>query len=314
MSIFVGGLLAARAVVQSLGLRSTREAIANLGSDATPDFLQLAIDAAATYVIRYGILFALAFAAAYLFARHRLSDYGFRSVRGDHVLDAVVAAALIIIPAEWIQFVSDRWFRDNKPVMWKLINRVEWDWKFWTYMAVSSYIVVPLVEEVTFRGWMQTRFRFAFGSGTACILTSLIFAVSHTQYIGTNALSVALLIGTLFGAIVIGDLRERSGSLLPPILTHAILNVPSRGFGSLAMIAASIAVLIVLRKRAAVLLRRILDLLVGIRWSEVGWSAAVIVIIALVVLEFRNYAILVAALALAASLLLYNAPPQRSSE
>ena len=80
------------------------------------------------------------------------------------------------------------------------------------------------------------------------------------------------------------------------------------------MIAASIAVLIVLRKRAAVLLRRILDLLVDIRWSEVGWSAAVIVIIALVVLKFRNYAILVAALALAVSLLLYNAPPQRSSE
>jgi membrane protease YdiL (CAAX protease family) len=316
LAIFVGGLLTARWVTQSLGLRSSKEYIATLPAHAMPDLLRLAPEVAAGQLIRYGILLLLAFVVGYWRAGHKLREYGI-TLAGpwrDHLQNGIAATALIAIPAELIQLASTRFFAEDRPAAWRLIDRVPWDWKFWLYMAISSYLLMPIVEELTFRGWMQTRLTSTFGSASAIVLTAVVFTVSHTQYIGANVLSAALLIGTLFGAVVSGVLRDISGSLAPPILAHALLNVPTRGAGSLAVIAVSLAVIIVLRGRVAELLRHAVAAFQKVRWIELAWSAAVIVAIAAVVLAFRRYAMMIAAVAAIVSVLLYNAPPQRNRE
>jgi len=312
MAVFIGGLLAGRAVVQWLGLHSLRESITSRPSNALPDLLHLAGEVTAGYAVRYGILLTIAFASGFWLARYRLRDYGVTSggrLR-EHVQNGIAAAALTAIPGELIQLASAH--SSSRPDIWRLIDRVPWDWKFWLYMAASSYVVVPILEELTFRGWMQTRLASAFGTASAIVLTSIVFAVSHTQYLGANALAIALLLGTLFGAVVLGVLRDMSGSIVPAIVAHALLNVPTRAAGSVAVIVLSAVIVVICRKRVMGLLSGVVETIRGARWLDLAWGAAVIVVIAAIVLAFRAYAIVVALVAAAISLLLYNAPPHRS--
>ncbi len=84
----------------------------------------------------------------------------------------------------------------------------------------------PIVEELLFRGCMQGVLirrtwgrRTIIGLSTANLLTSIVFVIAH---IPTHPLLWALLV--LFPSLVFGILRERSGSVIPPIAIHIFYN------------------------------------------------------------------------------------------
>lgn len=84
----------------------------------------------------------------------------------------------------------------------------------------------PIVEELLFRGCLQgVLARRAWGRRTvtgislANLLTSILFIGAH---IPTHSLLWALL--TLFPSLVFGVLRDRSGSVVPPIAIHVFYN------------------------------------------------------------------------------------------
>ena len=85
---------------------------------------------------------------------------------------------------------------------------------------VANFLVVvavaPLVEEVTYRGIGFAAVRSAWGSRVAIVVTAVAFGLAH-------GLFVALPILTLFG-LVLAVVRERTASLYPPILLHALFN------------------------------------------------------------------------------------------
>lgn len=84
----------------------------------------------------------------------------------------------------------------------------------------------PIVEELLFRGclqgWLFThewgRQSFV-GISIANLLTSVVFSGAH---LATHSLSWALL--TLFPSLLFGVLRDRFGSVLPPLALHIIYN------------------------------------------------------------------------------------------
>jgi membrane protease YdiL (CAAX protease family) len=88
---------------------------------------------------------------------------------------------------------------------------------------VSLVIIPPLTEEIVMRGFMFTglRARFAFWPATAVV--SLLFALAHLGGAAEGVLWVAAL-DTLVLSVVLCWLRERSGSLWPPIGLHFIKN------------------------------------------------------------------------------------------
>ena len=89
-------------------------------------------------------------------------------------------------------------------------------------MISSAVIVAPLLEEIFFRGLVQTTLLELFGRKrrwTAILLASLAFVVPH---IGTGAWHV--LPGLLVLAMLLGWLYERTGSLLPCVLAHIAFN------------------------------------------------------------------------------------------
>lgn len=80
----------------------------------------------------------------------------------------------------------------------------------------AAVIVAPIVEETFFRGALYTAFRGRMGVWPAVFLSSAIFAVIHPLPGG--------FLPILALACVLALLRERTGSLLPCMVCHAVYN------------------------------------------------------------------------------------------
>ena len=89
------------------------------------------------------------------------------------------------------------------------------------FLVFTAVILAPLVEEMTFRGVLQTSFmRLLNGQRwIAIVLTAAVFSVIHGNVVPTHGLVPLFVLGVMWGA-----LYERTGSLLTPILAHAVFN------------------------------------------------------------------------------------------
>ena len=80
-----------------------------------------------------------------------------------------------------------------------------------------AVVIAPLLEEMLFRGVLQTVIRSYVGRPWfAIVITSILFAMVHENYEHWPALFVL--------ATGLGYLYERSGSLFQPIFMHALFN------------------------------------------------------------------------------------------
>lgn len=89
-------------------------------------------------------------------------------------------------------------------------------------VIISAVVIAPLAEEFFFRrvlqGWLEKR--CAGHPGVAVLIASAIFAAAHREQ--------GLAFVPLFPlAIVLGVITERTGSILPAVLLHALFNAVS---------------------------------------------------------------------------------------
>jgi uncharacterized protein len=100
----------------------------------------------------------------------------------------------------------------------------------WLHMLSLPFFMAvlwqPIIEELLFRGCLQGWLlmygwgpRSLIGISIANILTSLVFAGAH---LATHSLPWAL--STLFPSLLFGVLRDRFGSILPPLALHIVYN------------------------------------------------------------------------------------------
>jgi membrane protease YdiL (CAAX protease family) len=98
-------------------------------------------------------------------------------------------------------------------------------------LALSQILVVAVPEEVFFRGYLMSRFEARFPSrsrlwgaavGWPLLLTSLLFAVGHFL-VDLQPARLAV----FFPALAFGWMRNRSGSVAPGALFHALCNLLS---------------------------------------------------------------------------------------
>lgn len=106
-------------------------------------------------------------------------------------------------------------------------------------LAVHQLLDVALPEEVFFRGYLQTRLNHAFGRpltafgarwGLGLPLAAILFALCHLVFGDVTQLKV------FFFGVFAGWLRERTDSVVAPILYHAagniLLEIMALGFRS----------------------------------------------------------------------------------
>ena len=103
-----------------------------------------------------------------------------------------------------------------------------------TAFLVSVVVMGPLVsgvtEEAGFRGYMQRGLE-RFGSGTAIVVTAIIFALVH----GVHGIEMLLFLGVgiFMAGIVYGLLAYHSGSILPGMVVHFLGNLAFTWFALL---------------------------------------------------------------------------------
>ncbi len=86
-------------------------------------------------------------------------------------------------------------------------------------------LLVPIIEECIFRGIIQPFInsklsKYLLGISVGNIVASMIFSLMHL-FTASVAISVLMFIPSIF----LGYLRDKSGSIIPSIFTHAIFNV-----------------------------------------------------------------------------------------
>jgi membrane protease YdiL (CAAX protease family) len=138
-------------------------------------------------VWKWGILSALSFVA--------ITQTGF-----------VVTFRIIDFPAE---IFTDEYYFDAMPI-----------WLAWLYIIMSS-LVAGICEEVGLRGYMQVPLEKQYGPVAAIVIVSIVFLVIHLH----QAWAIPILFHVMMISVLLGILAYASGSLLPSILGHTVMDI-----------------------------------------------------------------------------------------
>jgi membrane protease YdiL (CAAX protease family) len=92
-------------------------------------------------------------------------------------------------------------------------------------LAALSIALVAPAEEFLYRGVIQGRLRWSFGSVGAVVASSVLFGAIHLgNYRGDPAAVVSGAVVIACGGLVFGTLYERTRNLAVPIVAHAVYN------------------------------------------------------------------------------------------
>lgn len=99
-------------------------------------------------------------------------------------------------------------------------------WQFWLFAGILSYAVIPVLEELLFRGYYQRRLAEDWGDGPAILAVACLFTLSHKQYLIANTYNLTMIPSLFCIAVGLGVVFAWTRSLVPSIIAHAIINIP----------------------------------------------------------------------------------------
>ena len=226
--LLVASALLARVVLERSGYSrgaandAIMQATGPLWGTATKAFLVV-------LVVRWGMLLL---AAGWLArwrgysALHPVDDTG-RWPLWKGIMLGIAVGAVLVFPSAFTRYAH---FvirpLGTTPAVWELMNRVPWTASFWVYMAVSSFALVPIVEEIFFRGYVLGALNLLFERRTAILLSAVLFCAVHGQYLRPDAFSVFNSAMVLAGGVVLAWLVYTTRSLVPAMAEHAFANLP----------------------------------------------------------------------------------------
>lgn len=194
-----------------------------------PDFTEVARVNAEFFAYQYGGVVAVLLLLGLVRGRLKVRDLGLSRGRrslGQLIVMGIVAGAVANI-ASTIIFAGKELFElGNDTPFWWALDRVDWDWDLWLFMAVGSYALVPIVEEFAYRGGMLGSLARAFAPGAALLGIGILFAVMHSQYWSIGPIGIITLFSVVYAGAIFGYVFLRTGSLLPAIIAHAMVNIP----------------------------------------------------------------------------------------
>lgn len=108
---------------------------------------------------------------------------------------------------------------------WNNIREASLSTAFYVDMLATSIIVPPLVEEIMARGYMRLRLVESYGRVSGVILTGLVFALAHGKFVSTDPLLAIFMVVLIISSIAWAYIAQTSGSLIPPMIAHAMTNL-----------------------------------------------------------------------------------------
>lgn len=205
-----------------------------------------------------------------------------------YILAGILLFAFSELPAQILALLNLIRPLGEQTVWREAIYKISWNsLEFWLLMAVGSFGLVPILEELFYRGYVQTRFEEDFGAPTAILATTVLFALSHSQYYILNAYNLGMLAAILLSTLAFGYLFYRTRSLLVTIIPHVLINIPVKGVIQWALPALMLFVCFLARKEIYKYLSDFMQLMYDMpdKWR----NGAVIVIVALFAIGYALF-------------------------
>src|SRR5579884_290170 len=161
-----------------------------------------------TLMVIYGAYFALIVPINWWYRRRGRAAYGL--TRAGHTWKALIAAALATaVLTQWpvvLHTLVDAVHPLGAMEPWRqAFFDMSWRrWQFWLFAGILSYAVIPVVEELIFRGYYQRRLAEDWGDGPAIIATACFFTFAHPQYLIANAYNVTMILSLFCVALGLG--------------------------------------------------------------------------------------------------------------
>jgi hypothetical protein len=130
------------------------------------------------------------------------------------ILFVIIVQASFVITFRLVDFPSEKFTAD-----YKILDSMPL-WVAWAILVMGS-IVAGICEETGFRGYMQTPLEKKYNPLTAIIITSVMFTIIHFS----RSWAVPILPHIFFASTLLGILAYKTGSILPGIIGHSILDI-----------------------------------------------------------------------------------------
>lgn len=290
--LLAGLSIVAAQLAPLLGLATRADRDALLFGEAGPQWLPAAIAETEWLSLRFGLTLLIAWAiAAWRGGPTRreasLSTGGQSPLKLIGIGIGVCLVMFIPIRAAMaIDFYVP--LGDHTP-MWDLFPQNEMTWEFWVFMAASSFVIVPIVEELFFRAYMLGRFRENFSAGGAAILTTVLFWVAHGQYLTGDPYLSFHSVMLFIGAFIMAWVTLKTGSVIPALSAHVLFNVPGQFAWHAGWVVAALIVLVAWRRTAWAYAKDMIALLASTReWIFLLTAALVIVALAFAIRSDPN--------------------------
>lgn len=189
-----------------------------LNPGATVDPVEL-VYACTDQISLFSAIATLVILAAFFLLRRKnpLREVGFRATRGRFVFAAIAITPLLYLAVTFVLgLLPAAWMEDYADASAALSQTG-------VLMVIATVVAAPIVEEVIFRGLVQSRLHRAMPGWLAVVLSALAFGLCHGQIVW---MAYAFVLGLVFGFM---DLRARS--IWPSLAAHIVFN----GIGQLAV-------------------------------------------------------------------------------
>jgi membrane protease YdiL (CAAX protease family) len=139
-----------------------------------------------------------------------------QSMTGRMMVAVVGGAVLLAFAIDITYFLVFRWSFGHEPSQWMQSYIFAVLSLSPALVVVSVVLIGPIFEEVLFRGLIYTSLHKRFGSRTAITVSAALFGALHLSI--SNYVPLALI------GVILACLREETGSIVPPVLTHIVFN------------------------------------------------------------------------------------------
>jgi membrane protease YdiL (CAAX protease family) len=300
LGVLVAGNLAAYYLIPALGIKPLDPILQSAFNAPEPDFVSLSAVFFQTKSVQYGCLLLLAFAIGWGRRRLRPRNYGLTTA-GQSLWNlialGIVAFALVALPIKLLWVAKQFMALGQGSPFWVLLEK-KWTASFWLFMAVASFAYQPVIEELFFRGYCQTRLEEDFGGIGAVSITALFFVLGHNQYHHLSVLSIGNMAGLIPCAFSLGFVYLYTRSLIPGIILHAALNVPTKGIYNFLLPVSMIVILILFYSKWVGMGQTFWRQVAATGWKRMALAGTIVLVVSNFC--FERWPIVVAPVALAA--------------
>ena len=231
--IYAAGQLVAFILAKVLGI-PLYNPITDITLQSTPlELRQITLKLLGVLFVQYAGWFLPIFLVGWWYRRRKPKQYGLtlssKPIKW-YLIAGVILFALSELPTRALTLLNTIHPLGAQTAWRETIFNMSWNsLEFWLLMGVGSFGLIPILEELFYRGYVQTRLEEDLGAPTAILATAVLFTLSHSQYYILNAYNLGMLATILFSAILWGYLFYRTRSLLVTIIPHILVNIPVRG-------------------------------------------------------------------------------------